>query len=653
MPKTILRPIVMLTLLGVAGSVEARVYAPRVVSPHNADGYSMKTFARFPRWRELKGDRLAWEVYKYLADTRTGLFHMNEVLEGRDVMNEYRTIRDPVKIINVYGYAYCGILGPTMAGICEGINLGTGRMLTLPEWNHVASEVFYDGKWHYLDIDLRAVFRRADGSLASIAEAKRDASLWTGRGPLFFPNDPLDSTRKIYQKTAVNHYHGFHFSGHTMDYVLRQGETFSRWWKPQGGRWHHSPEFNKLAWLRKLIEQDPRGPKPNHRDFTVHNYGNGRFVYRPNLTDRSTDFADGVYDAKNVRPGADGLTLEKTGEGYAVFEVRTPYIIVPVVGDLETTDDDREASVVEIDAAGARLAISVDNGLTWQQLAAREHSPLAPPPGRGAGGEGRQATLDLTPQVAGTYGYLLKIALSGAPGEAVVRRLGITTWVQVAPAALPSLRRGKNRMELRTGDHYGLPSRVVEIRSNASRPEEFLKYLVEPPADYDPARRTSRVHGPAVAKVQAPPGTTIAWFSAGASFRTHQQAAARNTRNTIAYAVDRPEDFREIYRAKVPTDNDHWNCNADREVRLDAPARAVYVRYVGDPALNNIRIYAHCVEDGPRPPAAVRIHREWREAGAVKKKTVTLRGPGSYTINCEQDPEDELIELAVPSVMRR
>jgi len=597
----------------------------------------MKTFAQFPRWRGLKGDALAWEVYKYLADTRTGLFHMNEVLEGSDVMNEYRTIRDPVKIINVYGYAYCGILGPTMAGICEGIGLGQGRMLVLPAWNHVAAEAFYDGRWHYLDIDVRAVFRREDRSLASMAEAQSDASLWKGRGPLFFPNDPLGSARKIYEKTAVNHYHGFNFSGHTMDYVLRQGETFTRWWKPQGGRWHHSPEFNREDWLRELIEQGPRGPKPNHRDFTVHNYGNGRFVYRPNLTEQSTDFADGVYDAKNVRPTADGLTLATPGEGYAVFEVRTPYIIVPIVGDLETTDDDREASVVQIDASGAHVSISLDNGLTWKDLEVDRW----------------RATLDLTRDVSGTYGYLLKIALSGRPNEALVRRLGITTWVQVAPAALPSLRRGENRMDFRTGDHYGLQSRVVEIRSNASRPEELLKYLNAPPEDYDPARRTSRVHGPLVAKVQAPPGAKIAWFSAGASFQTHQHDAARNTRNTIAYAVDKPQDFREIYRAEVPTDNDHWNYNADREVRLDAPARTVYVRYVGDPALNNIRIYAHCVDDQPRPPGPVHVHHVWREAGVSKSKTSTLQEAGPYTITCEQEPEDETIELAVPSIVRQ
>ena len=109
--ETMPRSICMLTLLAMAAIAEARVYAPRVVSPHRADAYSMKTFARFPRWRDLEGDALAWEVYKYLVDTRSGLFHMNEVLEGRDVLSEYRTVRDPVKIINVYGYAYCAIFG--------------------------------------------------------------------------------------------------------------------------------------------------------------------------------------------------------------------------------------------------------------------------------------------------------------------------------------------------------------------------------------------------------------------------------------------------------------------------------------------------------------------------------------------------------------
>jgi hypothetical protein len=625
----------------------------------------MKTFAEHPAWRGLQGDRLAWEVYKYLADPRTGLFHVNEVLEGDDVLSEYRTIRDPVKIINVYGYAYCAIFGPLMAGIAEGIGLGEGRTLVLPAWNHVATEVRYDGGWHYMDLDLRAVFRRRDGTLASMADARRDASLWTGRGPLFFPNDPLEATRKIYQTTPLDYYHRFHFSGHTMDYVLRQGETFTRWWTPQGGRWHHDPRWNREAWLVRLLEQPPRGPKPNHRHFTVHNYANGRLVYEPNLTDRSSDFDDGVYDAENVVAGPEGLVLRAAGEGYAVFEVRTPYIIVPIVGDRETKADDREASVVELDADRARLSVSVDNGLTWQEI--RHPMPPSPPAlppqagkpraepdalpqaGQKRGEAGTARTFDLTGHVAGRYGYLLKITLSGEPAEAVVRGLKITTWVQVAPAALPSLRKGRNVMEYRTGDHYGLPTRVAEIRSAAGLPGQFLKYLVAPPEDYDPRRATARVRGEAVAKVEAPPGTKIAWFSAGANFRTHQLDAARNTRNSIAWAAGRPEGFVEVYRADVPTWTEHWHCNADEKVKLKQPSSRVYVRYVGDPALNNIRIYAHCLEDRPRASRRLVVTHAWSEQGRSKQQRVELDGPGTYEIVADEEPTDAWIELSVPS----
>ncbi len=625
-----MKPILPFLVTLLAATAAAREYAPRIVSAERADAYSMKTFAQFPRWKDLRGDALAWEVYRYLADTRSGVFHMNEVLEGRDALGEYRTVRDPVKIINVYGYAYCAALGPVMAGVWEDMGQGQARTVTLPQWSHVVSEVFYDDAWHYMDLDVRAVFRRDDGRLASLEEARRDESLWKNRGPLFFPNDPLDQTRRVYQKTRLDHYHGFNQGGHTMDYVLRQGETFTRWWTPQGGRWHHAAEYNRQDWLRRLIEQAPRGPKPNHRHFTVHNYGNGRFVYRPNLTRRSTDFDDGAYDARNVKPSAEGLTLAQPGEGFAIFEVRSPYVIVPLVGSLDTADDDREASIVEIDAQGASLAVSLDNGLTWQDLDAT-------------------ATVDLTRQVSGTYGYLLRITLRGRPDEAVVRRLGITTWVQAAPAALPVLVKGTNRLEYRAGDHYALSTRVLEVRSEANRPEALLKYLAEPPADYDPNRKTARIRGAAVVKVEPPPGAKIAWFSAQGSFATHQRQAARNTRNTISYAVDEPRDFREIYRAAVPTDTEHWHCNAHREVKLDRPAQRLFVRYVGDPALNNFHIYAHCLDDARRSARPVTVTHTWREGQAQRSKTVTLARPGPYEIAVGPEPVNESVELAVPS----
>src|SRR5574340_444901 len=417
-----------------------------------------------------------------------------------------------------------------------------------------------------------------------------------------------------------------------MDFVLRQGETLTRSWTPQGGRWHHADLYTQTDWLRKLLEEPPRGPKPNHRDFTVHNYANGRFVYRPNLTDRSTDFLDGAYDARNVRPGPEGLTLVQPGEGYAVFEVRTPHIIVPVVGKMETTDDDRDASVVRIDGSGISLAVSLDNGLTWSDVA------MGSSPGQ----------IDLTRLVSGTYGYLLSIFLRGDPGREVVRSLAMTTWIQVAPASLPCLKQGRNRMEYRCGDHYGLNTRVKEIASRADRAEGLMKYLVDPPADYDPARRTARIRGPVTVRVEAPPGAKIAWVLASGSFGTHQGEAAANTRNTIAYAVDRPEGVQEIYRSAVPTDTDHWHNNGYREVRLDRPAERLFVRYVGDPGLNNFRIYAHCTDDGRRSARPITITHVWTENQKRRSQMVTLRSAGPYEIVTDSEPTDESSAVAGP-----
>ncbi len=620
-------------LLASATGADAAVYSPRVLSPHVADTYSMTTFARFHRWRDLSGDAKVFEIFKYLTDPHTGLYPLGvPAWEGDEELSEYGAVRDPVKMLNVYPIGHCGTLGPTTAGIMEDMGIGPARTLIIPGWNHVASEAFYGGQWHYLDLDVRAVFRRDDGSLASMADAQRDATLWNKpNGPLFFPLDALDQVRQTYAKTAVDHRYGVSSGGHTMDYLLRAGESFTRWWKPQGGRWNHHASYGERPFPRSVIERAPRGPKSKHESFTVHTHGNGRFTYRPNLTAQSADFADGVYDWRNVEAGPTGLTLKEPGEGYAIFEVRSPYVIVPLVGDLDSRADDREASVVKADAANTSLALSLDHGLTWREL------------GRNGG------TSDPTTQVSGTYGYLLKLTLRGRPAQAVVRSLEITTWVQVHPASLPALRKGTNVMRLVTGDHHGLPTRVLEIRPSAAKPDEFLKYLAEPPKDYDPVRRTSRVRGAFVVKVQAPPRVKMAWLSAGASFETHQRTAAKNTRNTIAYALDAPNEFREIYRAAVPTDQSHWHYNVDREVRFDTPARTVFVRYMGDPAVNNVRLYAHCLDDTPRASAPLLVTHRWTESGEPKSKQVTLAGPSEYEIVTEAEPADESIEITVPS----
>jgi lysophospholipase L1-like esterase len=350
------------------------------------------------------------------------------------------------------------------------------------------------------------------------------------------------------------------------------------------------------------------------------------------LTSASTDFADGVYDSGNVVPGRQGLVTEEPGTGYAIFEVRSPYIIVPKVNRMETTEDDSEASVVELEGRGVTLSISLDDGATWRKVAEKA-------------GDGRY---DLTPHVAGRYQYLLRLDLENGP-QSVVDKLEVTTWVQVAPASLPSLKSGRNRMELRLNDHYGLPSRVTTLFSETQRPEVLRRQVVALPEDYDPARHTGRIRGAVTAKLEAPPKTNIAWFTAEGSFRTHQGEAAAQTENTIAYATGSPEDFEEIYRSEVPTDMGHWHFNASREVKLDEPARKLFVRFDGDPAVNHFRLFAHCIEERHRPSGSVVVTHRWTDGEGPKQKTVTLREMGSYVVEAGADPVEESLEIRVPS----
>jgi len=420
-----------------------------------------------------------------------------------------------------------------------------------------------------------------------------------------------------------------------MDFYLRQGETFTRWPKPQGGRWHHLPRYNKTKWIKELIETEPVGPKPNHRDFTRWNHGNGLFHYAPDLSDSSTDFEDGVYAVKNLAAGKQGLHIVRGGNAEVVFEVFTPYIIVAKINELDDPNDDAEASVVTLEPLlPVDLFVSLDHGLTW--LKAGKVEP------------GKKHAVDLTGTVKGTYGYLLKLRTSGGAGEPAITSLAIDTWVQAAPVSLPRLKKGINHLKYEAADRYGLATIPMLVKPNCADPADLAKHLVAIPEDYEPKRATSRIRGEAVLRLVAPEGMKIAWFSAGATFRTHQGEYAKNTDNRIAYAVGRPRGFKEIYRASVPTWVNHWRYNWDTDVVLDEPASEVYVKYTGDPGLNTMRAYLHLLADRPMSKA-VRVVHGYRIGGKLYRKEINLAGPAAYTVQCDDEPENVFIEIGVPS----
>lgn len=624
-----------------------RVYSPRVVAPHVADAYSAKTFAAHPAWRDLSADAKAKAIFEYLTDDTTGLYALGGgAFEGGDKAYEFQVVRDPIKVLNVYGYGNCDVFGPVAAGFWEQGGCGQARTVDLPGFKHVACEVLANDRWRYLDVDLRGLFQSSDGGIRSLDEARHDNTLWQHpQGPRFFPMDDLAKLQKQFAESKVEHRYSVAPGGHTLDFVLRRGETFTRWWRPQGDRWRLSADDLKDKARKALLEAEPRGPKPKHASFSKQTYGNGRFIYQPNLKQNAIDFEDGVFDSHNVQITDEGLTLSKPGDGWAIFEVRSPYVMVPLVGKLEDPKDDTQASIVEVDAADTTLAWSPDFGDSWITLEPKQWP----------------ATVDLTAQVAGSYGYLLKVGLKGKPGTALVRSLKMTSWVQIAPAALPALKSGMNSFELKTGDHYGLQTRVVSITPNSTDENAFLHYLLRAPKEFDPASKSSRAKGAMVARLPALPKSKIAWFSAGASFGMAVGPDAPLPQNSMAFAVDSPRDFRRLFSegpigvnaVNRPTAQSHWHYNVDRELKLEQPANAIYVRYDANPALNAYRLYAHCLDESPGKPTDLRITHTWTEAGQPREHSQTvLAGAGPYQVTVGAEPVNVSIELSVPSAVQ-
>jgi hypothetical protein len=629
--------------LTVPTTAVAKVTCIRVISEHTADTTDLKRFRQFSVWKDKSGNDLALAIWKYLCDYETGLYHFNEILEGEDPFDEYATVRDPLKILNVYNMAYCGIFGPVLDAVFQGVGFEQGRSFGVESWNHCATEVWYGDGWHYLDLDVRGALLDADGTVVSLDEARRKRELWVNPPVYMEPFFPKDHDKnkvfKIYRDSKIHYYYRWFQAGHTMDFYLRQGESFTRWWRPRGGRWHHLPRYNRTKWVKDLIRTKPVGMKPNHRNFTRWNHGNGLFSYAPDLSDSSTDFEDGVYVVKNLVPGKEGLRIIKKGQGEVVFEVFTPYIIVAKVNDLEDPSDDSEASVVTLEAPlPVELSVSLNHGLTWQSAGEVKSE--------------EKTTVDLTHIVKGTYGYLLKLRTSGARGSAAIKSLVIDSWVQVAPISLPCLKKGKNYLRYETGDRYGLPTIPMLVSPNTADPDDLRKHLVAMPDDYDPQRKTCRIRGDVILRLAAPVGMKIAWFNAGATFRTYQGQEAKKTDNRIAFAVGRPEDFKEIYKSSVPIWVNHWRYNRDTDVVLDKPADVVYVKYTGAPGLNTIRACLHLL-GAPLPDrptqTRIRIVHGCQIDNRLQRDTIDLDGPASYTVQCDSQPENVFIEVAVPS----
>lgn len=624
-------------LLGVmalmARPVCATVYSPWVLSEHTADTRDEMRFAADPRWATLEGQERALAVWRYLTSRETGTWHFSDMYEGSDPHWESKLVKDPTKLLNVYGFGVCTMHACLIEGLYEALGFGVRQM----EFGgyHRTAEVAWEGSWHYLDVDERAYLVNEQGRVVSVTEATGRPELWDLSAQRVSPFYPQNGGVRGISELAkhgppVAHWH-WRVLGHTMDFTLRPGESLTRWWRGLG-KWRVCD-----AWLTKntldILEREPRGPKCG-RSISLHNsYGNGVFVYEPRLSAGYADFAEGVYRRGGVVLDDGGLVPEGPAGGFAEWRVRSPYVIAGEPGALTDPDDDRGAAAVELTARGpVAVSVSTDQGRHWGQVWR----------GMCAGAH----VLDLTRWVQGRYEYHVRVELQGGPAESRLSALRLTTWVQVAPASLPRLAAGENRLWFTWGDGHGWPTEMIAIEPEFSDPADLRRWEVDVEGRYRSDERTMRAAGPVTVCIEPLVGAKLRWLHLGAAFNAHH-AGSRPDR--ILYSLDPAAGWQVVHEETPPDWNQHWYYNAEADLVLAEPAARVWVRLEPATAANALRVYGHCQPEGARQGGPVIVTHRYRERGELVERSFTFTAPQEYRILCEGEPENDSVTMAVPS----
>src|SRR3989339_664679 len=352
-----------------------RVYSPWVNSQLIPDwSGNWQSFLQYPSLQGKTGNDLAIGIFDILQSKTLGAYHVSGQIvprasgttDGGQIW-AYYTIRDPVRIMNMCGWGYCGALSGYTSGTMQQCGVGNTRVLEISGGAigaHSVAEAYYGGDWHYFDLDLRGYNRQnTDGIVASWQESDDNPSYWDS----LFCSDLTGlrnaATANTLGNTAKVH-RGWE-SGHTMDFVLRMGETFTRYWKADSTRYYNTIYYwTNFPHIGAAILSTSIGSVP--KDYGMvhsgrpeswcngHKYcqnGMGSYKYTPNLGSGYGDYQDGVYQDSNVVQDEDGIG-PASGSGWMEFDFFSPYIIIGkngiVLADLQNVRNQTEGATASI-----------------------------------------------------------------------------------------------------------------------------------------------------------------------------------------------------------------------------------------------------------------------------------------------------------------
>ena len=392
-------------------------------------------------------------------------------------------LHDVIKLFAVYGCGQCDDfatvtcemfnlagLRPRFCGVRSGETRTTRQFL--PDGSertgtamlgHCTTEVAWDNAWHLLDANQRLFFPKHDSrKLASLADVQAAPALARR-----VPHPYYDGFWKVYMHGGggVAEYSGR--LDHRLTARLRPGERMDLRWDNRLGKYHDAH-----SQLRDKREHLGVGPSDMFTGEEV--YTNGVIAFEPRLRTRK-ELEEATVARRNIHPiqssaTRGGFVMDRPGSAYAVFELRSPYLLVSGEVECRVMKRDPEAQIAfyftkwdklltrsqggsadDADEANLRL-----NDLRfWRRVSAesapdgRMHAPLEPMfrtrHANGTVTEGMKA-----------YRVFVRVQIQSERREAVVvEGLRLQGVLQAAQRSMPRLRLGHNVANVFCGGPLG------------------------------------------------------------------------------------------------------------------------------------------------------------------------------------------------------
>jgi hypothetical protein len=567
-------------------------------------------------------------------------------------------VHDPIKAMNVYGYAHCCCTAAYAEALGRAIGI-EARGWGTP--GHCVAELKDSAGGHMLDPGFINYFIRSDGAIAGVEDLIGDIEAWRAKnptvgsdlkelqafmrsggwkkGPPILATGPYSehgwlpelghgwyTTMTMYGNRAKAFVYEYGASlGYEVNNQLRVGERITFQWSNTGDYLDRDDGMTCEA-VTAVPGKGSMTYSTSYGDLAPGRVGNGTIEYRVPLGDPAILATLSAVDnlaQGTVIAGRAGLHAADA-QRPASFVVRMPSSFVYLAGSL-----DLDAC---IGSGGAiTIAFSDNNGLDWKPVTTVTAS-------------GPQH-VDLKPLCRRRYDYRLRFELSG--GGTGVTAITIANTIQHSQRALPSLKQGDNAITLAVGKQEG--TMAIEGGLTALCADKNKNVTVDA---FHPKitnlDRKDALWASAATSTLTLPVTTPGDITA-VRMACHYRARGAGDRWTMQASFDDGKTWKEVGIANGPT-----NGSSAYAVLTDVPAgaRAALVRYDGKQGatlgLFDFAVHVDYRETngGYRP---VRITYRWDEDGQAKEDVHRCAQAGErWSIRCAGKPvmKTLVLELA-------